>query len=273
MLISEIMFNPVGGGADYVELYNHSNVAVPLADIRLAQWKGDSIAKLHAITDHYEVAPQQYVVLTTDVAFVRSHYTVKHPNHLIEVSTMPAYNNTNGTVIVAHADGTVIDRFDYTEKMHNPLLHDVEGVALERRSFDIGTQMANNWFSAATTVGYGTPTYTNSQSNEFLFLNNDFVIEPTLFSPDGDGYNDLIDITYQLVDGTLSAIITIFDAAGRPLRHLANGTTLGTHGIITWDGTRDDGSRCQPGSYALLIDIYNTQGRHQRLKRAISIVL
>ena len=270
--ISEILFDPPTDGADYLELYNDSDQPVSLNDIRLAQWRGDSISKLYVIDTGYTLAARDYCIITTDAQFVKDSYDVRYPAKIIQVKSMPTYANASGTVIVCKSDSTVIDRLDYTASMHSRLLKDVEGVALERRSFDRPTQSETNWYSAASTAGYGTPTYANSQSREFLFVENDFAVEPEVFSPDNDGYNDLLNITYNLADEDLSANIYVTDKNGRIVRHLLRGGVLGTHGIVVWDGTDEAGQRCRQGRYALVIEAFNTAGKKQTTKRTITLV-
>lgn len=271
--ISEILFNPVPGGVDYVELYNPTETAVALKDIRLAQWKDSAIARLYTIDTQHVVGAGEYVVLTTDKAYIETHYTVKHPQRLLEMASMPSYNNASGCVMLTHADSTLIERFYYTESMHSAILHDVEGVALERRSFELDVQAEGNWTSASSTSGYGTPTYANSQSREFLFLENDFTIEPEIFSPDGDGYNDLLNITYQLKEEELSANITLFDARGHKVRSLARNHLLGTTGMMVWDGLDDNGVRCHPGQYILVIEAFHPQSKRQTTKRPVTLMI
>lgn len=272
ILVSEILFNPEPGGADFVELYNYTDNAVSLDRLRLARVVDDSIARLYKVADSGVIAAHDYLVVTTDMQYVTSHYNVRYPGKMVQVSSMPSYNDASGCVMVCGIDTTILDRFDYTEEMHSRLLRDREGVTLERRSFNTPTQEPSNWYSAATTAGYGTPTYANSQSREFLFLDNDFNIAVTLFSPDGDGYNDLLDISYSLQRCDLSANIAVFDAQGRQVRQLVRGALLGCQGILTWDGTRDDGSSCPRGNYIIVCEAYNESGASQSWRRRISLV-
>lgn len=273
MKISEILFNPFVGGADYVELYNAGNQSVRLDDLRLARWKDGHIDRLFSLSNTVIAEPGTYIVVTTDAADVQSRYKVNYPERLLEVASMPAYNDASGTVLLCAVDSVVIERFDYDEKMHSSLLHKKEGVALERRSFTRPANEASNWSSAASTAGYGTPTYRNSQSQEALFLENEFAVSADIISPDGDGYQDLLDLTWQLSRSDLSANITIFDAQGRVVRHLLRGESLGSNGLLTWDGTSDEGSRCRRGNYVLLVETYDAAGRQQILKRTITLII
>lgn len=273
IFVNEILFNPPPGGADYVEIYSNSDSAIELKLLRFAKMDGDRPARLYPIADQGLLAPHNYLVVTTDANFVSQNYTVLWPNKIVEVPSLPAWNNASGCVALATTDSTILDRLDYTEEMHSTLLRDKEGVALERRSIDAPTQQASNWYSAASTAGFGTPTAKNSQSHEFLFIDGEFVIEEPLFSPDGDGYNDLLDISYSLQNCDLSCNIDIFDAAGRLVRHLLRGGLLGCQGSLTWDGTDDSGRRCPRGNYLVVAEAYNSGGTRQNWNRRITLVV
>ncbi|MBQ9587493.1 MAG: lamin tail domain-containing protein [Bacteroidales bacterium] len=272
VLVNEVLFNPPPGGADYVELYNNSDSAIALAELHLARMVGDSVTRLYPIAQSGALPPHDYLVVTTDAAYVSSAFDVRHPEKLVELTAMPAYNDASGTVALCRADTLLLDSFSYTESMHSRLLRSREGVALERRSHSSPTNEASNWYSAASTAGFGTPTYANSQSKEFLFVDDDFNVEHTLFSPDGDGYNDLLDITYRLNDCSLSSNITIFDKQGRKVCRLANGILLGCQGNLTWDGLGDNGHACPRGNYLIVIEVYNESGVSQSWRRTISLV-
>ena len=76
---------------------------------------------------------------------------------------MPSYNDDAGDVIVLNEQGRIMDEVKYTADWHFKLISDAEGVSLERIDFNAASQSAENWHSAATNVGYGTPGYKNSQ--------------------------------------------------------------------------------------------------------------
>lgn len=272
VLISEILFNPVADGSDYVELYNAGDNPIELNRLRLARVDGNAIVKLFPVADSGALFSNEYLVVTTDATFVSGNYQVRYPACLVEVKSMPPYNNASGSVVVCTSDSLVLDRFDYDENMHSRLLRDREGVALERRSFQASTQEASNWYSAASTVGYGTPTFANSQSHEFLFVDDDFAVAVPLFSPDGDGYNDLLDITYSLERCDLSANVTVYDAHGHLVRHLLRGALIGCDGVLTWDGADDSGRRCPRGKYVVVVDAFNENGTKQSWRRTVSLV-
>lgn len=265
LIINELLYQPRSGEAEYLELYNNSATAVNLANYHIVRWVGDSLGKHYTLPD-YNVAPHDYVVLTKDVASVTANYDVKNISKLVECS-LPTYPNSGGTVLLATADSVVVDRFDYQPSMHSPMIHDAAGVSLERRSPDRPTGESSNWFSASSLSGYGTPGYANSQSNEWLVAEADFVFSSTVVSPDGDGYQDVLQIDYRMDNGDLSADAMVYNAAGNMVARLLNGALLGTHGIMQWE------PRGVPqGRYVVQIVIFDRGGTRQVMRRTVAVV-
>lgn len=275
LVINEVLFNPQAGGEDFVEIYNRSERAIPLQDIILASWDATN-ARLRTacrISDTATLAPHDYCVVTRDTALTR-RYTVFYPEKVIyPLSAMPTFANAEGTVIIALKDSTIIDRLDYTEKMHNTFLNNAKGVSLERRSFDAPTQEASNWHSAAKSAGYGTPTYKNSQSYDFLYNEGDITVDPTVFSPDADGYNDVANISYQFENCDYTGNIFIYDAQGRLVRRLERNAILGCHGVFSWDGTNEAKARCQIGNYVVYMEVFDTKGNKQTFKKVVTLMV
>lgn len=275
LLVSEVLFNPYPGGCDYVELYNSRPFAVSLQGVSLVKCNANGeMGRFYHLPASYVVNPHQYVVLTTDASDLSNHYSVRFPSHVVQLESMPSLANTEGTVLVALEDSTVIDCLHYKESFHSALLMDRKGVALERRSFDVETQQPSNWFSAASTSGYGTPTAPNSQSKEFFFLEDDIQLSSPTVSPDADGYQDVLEIHYQLVpsDTPIHCNLNIVDRQGRLVRKLLKGALLGTEGVVEWDGLDSMQKPCSRGDYLLVIEVYDLHNRHQVIRRSVAVV-
>lgn len=270
LLVSELLFQPQSGEAEYVELYNTSDVSVELSDYHIVRWVGDSLGK-HYPLPAYTVMPHGYVALTKDAASVSANYTVRYASRLLECN-LPTYPNGGGRVVLSTVDSVVVDSFDYIPTMHSRLLRNKAGVSLERRSFDRPTNEASNWFSAASTAGYGTPGYENSQSSEYLVEESNFDFSATLLSPDGDGYQDELTIEYVLDEGGLTARVDVLDAAGTVVRRLLNNAILGTHGTLSWDGRDENGHALPRGQYIINISVFDTVGTRQTFRRVVAIL-
>ena len=271
LLVSELLYQPRSGEAEFVELYNPGNTSVQLSDYHVVRVLHDSLTTHYQLPTH-TVSPHTYVALSKDIASVQACYHIQPGAVLIECN-LPTYPNDGGSVVLATADSTVVDRLDYSPALHSRLLRNKAGVSLERRSFDRPTNEPSNWFSASSTCGYGTPGYANSQSSEWLVEENAFDFSSALVSPDGDGYQDELEITYRLDDGDLAARIEFYDAHGQLIRRLLNNALLGTHGTLTWDGRGENSTQLPEGQYIIQIIVYDTAGTRQTIRRAVAMTL
>ena len=118
-------------------------------------------------------------------------------------------------------------------------------------------------------IHLGTPTYKNSQYKLQQSINATIEISPKVFSPDNDGRDDIATIQYQVTEPGFVANITIFDAAGRPVRNLVRNGTLGLKGYWNWDGLDDKGLKLPVGTYILFTEIFNLRGKKEKFKNTM----
>lgn len=268
--VSELLYEPISGGAEYVELYNASPQELVCDSFCLIRWVGDSLGKRYPLPKGKSIPSHSYIVLTKDTDFVLSHYHVEHPQRLYQMSSMPTYPNDGGTVIVASVSGIIQERFDYDKSMHNPLLRETKGVALERISLDADANAPGNWSSASSLSGHGTPTSPNSQHVHQSVTS--IALSSELFSPDGDGYQDEVQVEIETEEQGLSCNISIFEPQGRLVRHLLRNGLLGNEEHIGWDGKDDRMQACHQGSYIIIVELYNNKRHIETRKLAVSLI-
>ncbi|MDX5417788.1 MAG: lamin tail domain-containing protein [Hymenobacteraceae bacterium] len=260
IVINEVLFNPRPGGVDFVELVNRSDKYINLQNWQLANISNDSVANLRVITaSNYVLSPGQYVVLTTNPENVKTNYPATREETFLRMTSLPSYPDAAGSVVVLQSDGRVADRFNYTERMHFSLIDDRNGISLERIRLE-GPTVPDNFHSASTSVS-ATPGYLNSQSQPGIAAQRMFTVEPRVFSPDGDGYEDFTTINYSADQTGFVANITIFDAQGREIRKLVRNELLAVNGFFRWDGTRQDGTKAGIGYYMLYIELFDLDGQ------------
>jgi hypothetical protein len=220
----------------------------------------DGVSSLRVITqENYAVEARGFVLITEDTADVMMNYIQHGINNFIEAD-MPSYNNDSGTVYLLSMDSLVAESFSYTEDMHFPLLSSVDGVSLERLDVNRPVNDMGNWHSAAQTVGFGTPGLENSQYYPTLGASGEVSMDPEIFSPDNDGYNDVLNINYSFTGPGFVGTIRIYDANGRSVRQLASNELLATTGTFTWDGTTDKGEKARIGMYIIMFEAFSENG-------------
>jgi gliding motility-associated-like protein len=77
-------------------------------------------------------------------------------------------------------------------------------------------------------------------------------VVPRAFTPNGDGINDITDITLSIfhLEGEKQLRVEIYDLAGRRLRDLSTSTTHPSgERRVQWDGRDEVGEIVPPGIY------------------------
>ena len=270
LIVNEILFNPSPMGVDYVELYNRSKKIIDLKKIFIANRNSSNvISSIQQVSSENNLLfPDDFVLLTTDVDAVQSQYITTNPDAFLQMKSFPSYPNTSGNVIVLNNQGSILDEVKYSEKWHFPLIKNVQGVSLERIDYD-GPSIQSNFHSAATSVGYGTPGYKNSQYKLNEELGGDITVTPGIFSPDNDGIDDFVTINYSFPSAGYVTNITVFDASGRPTRYLQKNSLSGINGYYRWDGLDDKNKKLAQGIYIIYTEIFNVEGKKKIFKNSV----
>jgi len=272
VVINELLFNPLGDGVDYVELYNRSTKVIDLSrckigSVRISPPNPPDTTFYPVSESQLLLMPSGYLVLTKSPEKVKAQYATNNPDAFQEVNPFPSYNNDGGTVLLATVDDTLIDAFTYSESMQYPLLNYVDGVALERINPDAPTNDVNNWHSAAESVGFGTPGYKNSQWVSPEPGPDEITVEPEIFSPDNDGHDDVINISYHFDRAGYNLKVIIYNQNGQVVKHLSDNELSGASGSISWDGITDENSKAQVGIYIFYIRAFDLEGHVKSWKK------
>jgi hypothetical protein len=269
IVINEVLYDPKEGGVDFVEIYNRSAKVIDLKTIIISEY--DSIAGTvlnpEIITEEgFQFFPGTYLVLSTSSATVKAHYNTTDPEAFFDVADLPALSNDAGTVCLS-SGSLIIDNFTYTSDMQFALLDVTKGVSLERIDIERPTQDRTNWHSAAKNVGYATPGYKNSQYNDAENSSDEVSVSPEIFSPDEDGNNDVVNISYNFDTPGFVVNVMIYDSKGRLVRNLVRNELLGVSGTFSWDGINDDREKERIGIYILFIEVFDLDGNVKRFKK------
>lgn len=270
VVINEILFNPPTGCVYYIEIYNRSNKVIDLKQLRLTSH--DTL--LQQLTSAKEIStlgyllfPQEYLVLSTNPECIRQNYFTPAPRSFLKMAGFPSVGISSGIAVIADANDQIIDRMIYDENMHFPLLNNFRGVSLERIHFDVPSEKKTTWHSASSASGYGTPGYQNSQFLVFQKQQEYFTINPEIFSPDNDGYNDILAINYKLPENGYMVTILIYNASGILVRRLVQNELAGTEGSFFWNGISDQNQKAPIGYYLILINLYDIKGNLKQSKK------
>lgn len=137
------------------------------------------------------------------------------------------------------------------------------------------SQDSDSWHSAASENNYGTPGYKNSQFRDISsFELNQRIIwaDPEVFSPDGDGVNDICFIRYAPNEAGYMANISILSANALNVKKICFNTLLSSESFFIWDGTTDAGKIANAGVYVVYAEIFHPEkGKYKQYKIPVVI--
>ncbi len=269
-IVNEILFNPKPNGVDYVEFYNRSKKILNLKNAFIANRNSLGIVSsiYQFTTEDYLFFPEDYIVVTENADITKRDFVANDPNAILQLNNLPSFNDGDGDVILLNEQGKIIDEVVYNSKWHFSLISNEEAVSLERINADAAS-VQSNFHSAASSVGYGTPTYKNSQNRIDATVQGDITISPAIVSPDNDGLDDFATIQYSFPEPGYTANITIFDATGRTVRFLERNTLAGVKGYYRWDGLGEKQQKLPVGLYIIYTEVFNLNGKTKKFKNTI----
>ncbi len=100
---------------------------------------------------------------------------------------------------------------------------------------------------------------------------NGVTISNPLFSPDNDGYNDVLNIHYKLDESGKAANVIIFDSKGAQVRHLVRNEQLVQNGVMSWNGINDDNEKAPIGTYVVYVELFNLSGKVNKYKLSCTL--
>lgn len=266
VVFNEILFNPKPNRQDYLELYNRTGQFLDLSNLALTKNLQENGSKLSL----QKLAPYSYACLSPEGPALASFYPVSDPLNITKQS-LPSLPDEAGLIFLVNTDGEVMDYQFYHQSWHHPLIDNTEGVALERISINDTARQSENWASAGATVKYGTPGVKNSQTGVSVNREDSLlVLDKTIFSPDGDGFDDELGIELFVDRPGYSIQMQLYDERGRLIRNLLPPTIIGlNYSHFTWDGTNIAGEVLPMGRYIIFARFIHPAGQVRNIKRSI----
>ena len=230
IVINEIMYDPVTGEPEWLEIYNPQNFGVRLSDWMLEdEAGGEGVFPQDAF-----IAAGSYCVVTAsdDLAF----FYGLNDSLIVLVNKLPSLNNNEDEIVLLDFSGGVQDRVHYTEHWGG-----ASGISLERINPQLAAQDSSNWNSCVDISG-ATPGRQNSIFTTIVPSVVTLHVSPNPFSPDADGVDDFAVVQIRLPVTTAAVNLKVYDVRGRLIRELLNNRSVGSNSEVIWDGS-DNGNR------------------------------
>jgi hypothetical protein len=275
VLINEIMYDPLDGDAEYIELYNAGVHYVDIRELAIdVTREGEVQERLLPLSDHSRImGPGDYLVLTRSIAHLTDSYDLGISGSWVELEDFVSLPNGEGKVWLTDRSGNGIDVVSYGDEMHLEIFIDTRGISLERIDPGRSGTDPGNWHSAASIVGYATPGRQNSQSLPSSHSGEKLMVEPRVFSPNNDGYHDLLVISTEMEEAGSVIRIWITRPDGASVRILVNNHLAGASSQYTWDGRDEEGGMATEGFYVVHLRAYNPKsGSSWNRKSAVGLI-
>ncbi len=293
VVINEILFDPLADDEDnlpdqteYIELYNTQDYAISLEEIFLndAPDEDEDVNRLDPVSSTFKWIPAEsyFLVYAENQTFdfsesqLAEYFGIENePDQFtmqIDRSSL-SLSASGDAIFISDSSGATIDSVFYDESWQNPNRVSTDGVALEKITPTGPSNNETNW-SSSTDVSGGTPNKENSifQEESTPPDNTGIAFTPNPFSPDDDGFEDFLSISYTLDEPDYLLRVRIYDRYGREVRELADGKPAGFSGSLTWDGLTDDGNKNRVGYYIVLFEAYNSaNGTDRTFKETVVI--
>jgi hypothetical protein len=293
LVINEILFDPISDDRDglpdqseYIEIFNRCSYAVSLEGVVLHDEPDENgvVSIIEPVDSRRQWLPSGgFAVIypeTDNISYSESRLAKffgmdsgQEVTALRTERTSLSLPNDGRRVYLADSTLSTVDMVEYSEEWHNPNLIDPKGVALERINPDFESNDASNWGSNSTPLG-GSPLSKNSiyQGPDGVVSGVGIELTPNPFSPDGDGFEDNLLISYALDEPDYLLKVRIYDRYGRLVRKLAEARPAGFEGSLIWDGLNDEGLKNRIGIYVILIEAFNSSNGSKKAFKETAVI-
>lgn len=262
ILINEILFNPIGDGVDFIEIFNASDTIFDISNCQLGNKK-----QIYTLPN-FLLYPDSLVAITKDSAILCSQYNCQHPKNILQVEKMLPLPNDSGFIKIM-CDTAIIDTLYYKATMHHALLGQTEGLSLERSSEGL-------WQSASTIIR-ATPGYENTRAA--TIQSNDLFLEGTesfkllsssvhIYNPE---YPENLVLLYRL-HAPQRVSVKVFSLNGCLVYTILESELLSAEGRLYWDGRGENSQVLPVGMYVIFVETYSETGSYSCLKLPVAII-
>lgn len=183
VVVNEIMFAPLGGEPEWIELFNNTDAEINLKDWSV--WDVITTPAKAIIKNNFLIPPKGYVLLTKDSSIFNYHRFI--PSGLLKI-TLPSFNNDRDGVVLKDKRGLTIDSVFYSNQWGG-----TNGFSLERISV---TNSSNNQFNWASS--YDIEQSTPGRINSITPKQFDLSVTGISFNPRFPAAGDDISLTAKI---------------------------------------------------------------------------
>ena len=275
-IINEIMFEPLTNASEFIEVFNRSTDTLDFQGWKImdaASLSGNR-AIVQISSAYFPLPPDSYLVVAGD-STIASQFPLllqSTKSKLVIANKGLSLNNTSDDIVLLDQTGAQVDSVRYSSSWHNPSLNTSSvGRSLERVNPGVESNDRRNWGTSVAAAG-ATPGQRNSIFTPAFPTNSSMSLSPNPFSPDDDGFEDLLAISYSIPAATSMIRIRCYDVLGRLIRTIANNEPVASSGTIFWNGHDDNDRRVRIGMYIVLFEALDASGGVVHMMKDVAVV-
>ncbi|HRI85555.1 MAG TPA: lamin tail domain-containing protein [Ignavibacteria bacterium] len=257
VVINEIMYDPLTGHSEWLEILNNTGTSV-----NLKKWKYAESTNIMTISDSdFILNPGEYFIIAHDTSLYQAYpylNTNENRRRITFISAM-SLSNTGERIMITDSMNNTVDAVNYESGFHNPNIETTKGISLEKINPKFISGDRHSWSSSADPSG-ATPGKLNSIYTSGIKSESKISVSPNPFSPDGDGYEDFAVISYKLKSNIAQIRIKVFDIKGREVRTIINNSAAGSSGETVFNGLDNGNQKLRTGVYIVMIEAIDERG-------------
>lgn len=258
LVLNEFMKNPSAEQCEYIEIVNVSDGEIRLGDFGLSDENKENVVFFPD-----SISKQgDFIVMAKD-SLIFNFSGVLNSN-VFTAPALASLNNTSDSIFLISKDGLAIDSVSYS------VLDDDAGRSIEKINPSLPSHDIKSWVYCVNT---GTPTAKNSvfQEPEDIGNSANFVISPKTATPNGDGHNDNLMVTYEFDSAYVYLTMKIYNIKGQIIASPLNGDYSSSKGSCVWNCSDSSGRTVDTGAYICLLKAKDDNGKVTELKEAFYI--
>ena len=258
IILNEFMKYPEDSQCEFIEVVNISNDTLNLVDFFITDSNKDVLIPFPNILlppdDLFVIAENDLIYDFTNVNSENVHIN----------GSLPGLNNDTDCIYILDKLNSTVDSILYTD------FDDDNGISIEKINPKFNSSMLSNWVLSVNTA---TPTKENSvfqdpaeNSNE-----NDFSLYPKTVTPNDDGNNDNLIISYDFDSAYIYLTVKIYNIKGQQVAIPANSLYTSSKNDFVWDCKDNNGMTMNTGAYICFLNVKNSDGKIVKLKEVFYI--
>jgi hypothetical protein len=270
MVINEIMYEPLSGEAEFVELQNRGPDTLDVKGWSLLDQPGSSGSRsvMYLSDSVLLLPPNGFLVIASDSVFFSRYPEAEKERTVIHPAL--SLSNSGEDLVLRDLTGAEIDSMRYSPQWH---LRNIPtaGRSLERINSALSSTEGKNWSTSASRNG-ATPLTINSIHTAVVSAGMSIRLSPNPFSPDHDGHEDFLSVNYTLPSASSMIRVRIYDVTGRLVRRLEQNGPSSSTGSVLWNGMDDEGRKVRIGMYIVLLEALDNFGGMIRTMKDVAVV-